>query len=132
MRLKCLCGCDQSLTGKQRKFRTDACRKRHNRTKSGQQGVRESLKNETTLTCTVDLGPFADIDLSALHRELTEALTGMIDYQGVWVKRCQAQPGYHGPELNKKERMHMAAAAVLTAIRDQIPDIKIEPARTGS
>jgi len=132
MRLKCLCGCGLSLTGKQRKYRSDACRKRHYRTKNGQLGVRESTKNETTLTCTVDLEQFADIDASDLRRELNEALTGVIEYQGVWVKRVQSQPGYHGPTLNKKERMHMATRAILIAIRDQIPDIKIEPARTGS
>lgn len=119
----CLCGCETPLTGKQRKFSSDACRKRYDRQQSGQDTVRELP--EIAENCvpdgkTWDLEGFADVDLSALRLELVEVLSGAIGYQEVWVKRCLAQPGVVAVKPLKKMEMHRAAAHVLTQVRDMI------------
>lgn len=125
----CLCGCENELTGKQRKFSSDACRKRYDRLQSGQETVRELpeiAENGVPEGKTWDLEGFADVDLSALRLELVEALSGAIGYQEVWVKRCLEQPGIMAVKPLKKMEMHRAAAHVLTKVREMIihsPDL---------
>jgi len=119
----CFCGCETPLVGKQRKFSSDACRKRYDRQESGQGSVRELpeiAKNDVPDGKKWDLEGFADVDLSALRIELVEAISGAIGYQEVWVSRCLEQPGVMAVKPLKKMEMHRAAAHVLTQVRDMI------------
>lgn len=116
MNLRCLCGCEGHLTGKQRKFSTDACRKRYSRTGQSSQDVRKLPKKEQTVKWEVDISPFADEVKSGnsgsfLH--LVECLQADLDYQEVWVKRLLGHPG---AQLEK----HQFAVAALTALIDSL------------
>lgn len=115
MRMNCACGCGQGLTGKQRMFWSDACRKRYHRKADGE-GVRERAENGPTVYWQVEIGQFSDKVLSAngghkLH--LVQCLQADLDYQEVWVKRLLNAPG--GCDRDQLE-MHQFACEALGAL----------------
>lgn len=57
----CQCGCGNHLTGKQRRYYSDACRKRHQRSQqAGHSEVRELAENNGPASCKADLDLFPD------------------------------------------------------------------------
>lgn len=118
-RKNCACGCGKWLSGKQRKFFSDACRKRHSRTKD----VLESPQHDNTVLWTCDISPFADSLKSAngeVRRLIIEDLTSSADYQDVWVKRILAQPGPKEGALTEKMQIHQIAGQLLRSLVDSL------------
>lgn len=114
MRINCACGCGHVLTGKQRSFWSDACRKRYHR-KADSEDVRESPENDLPVFWQVDISQFSDKAVSA-NREhklhLVKCLQADLEYQEVWCKRLLAQNSYSVDQLE----MHQFAVQALGAL----------------
>ena len=121
MNFQCLCGCGKTLTGKQRKFYSDACRKRYNR-KPESEPVRECAKNEYTVTCTIDLGQFPDMDVSEFKRHLIDDLNNCAQYREIWQGRVINQPGITTTPklLERLVDTHRAAETIYRSIIEQL------------
>jgi len=105
--------CGQTLTGKQRKYCSDRCRKQHSR-KADNQG-RELGGNGDPLGFFDQLSDIlSDLDNND-RRDFVQNIGEIAGYQDVWVKRVLAQPKLFPPNALK---IHKKTEAIFRLITD--------------
>lgn len=112
----CECNCGNHLTGKQKRFYSDACRKRHNR--RGLHSVRVSSEIKDTVSCIPILTTFPDGCLSENSKlHVVEVLSEAAKYEETWVKRILASPECSTPS---QLEMFQESAAWLRNLVDEL------------
>lgn len=94
----CLCGCLTPLTGRQRKYASEACRKRYERFINSQPQA-ENSSNGSNPDAKPDKLTVPGVDLSGLAsafpyndlREFARHILAMADYEHVWQQRTLAE-----------------------------------------